>query len=614
MIFLQIILLHLHLLFLTSDEFSASPMEIKSEAISFDNHDVFFLERKKQEGSKKLYTECESEIVTSYTFDMKSSGSNNRLLEYIRRSPLVQKTSFLFTRQHVLLLREGHVSLEHLEPHPEDCTRKTSLIVAVMNLVATVCGGGVLSLPLVFAKAGIVPTTLLMLYGCYSTERTLYFLVDSARWMGGRSYGDVANAAFGSSAQVLTTLSLAIMLCGSLIAYQVLVKDVWSPVLFHLFPQIHSMLLQLGHTEKNAKALLLGLILLAAFPLLIQKDLHALRHTCYVGFSSCVLLMIAIVYRAMQQLSISTDSDTVEHSIKWWSSNPADWLFAFPIVALCFFCSYNVLGVHSQLVRPTRERVGFVLRTSMVICLVLFYLVGLGGYIFAGNQTRDNILLNFEISDRAVLSGRIGFCLTLMFGLPLILLPCREAALAVPMQWSNWRKDDEMISKFQLLERDREEGAHLVVNGVDFDNDEPILLSKDPQRRHGALLTYGAVEEGTLATTELSSESLPLLGLETRRVDDVFAPENITATFAILLLTYSVAVSVPGVASVWSIFGSSMAIWIAFVVPCGCYLKIREHKGLTVEALGAWILLIISTVAMIICTRQAIISVMVGGP
>ena len=78
------------------------------------------------------------------------------------------------------------------------------------------------------------------------------------------------------------------------------------------------------------------------------------------------------------------------------------------------------------------------------------------------------------------------------------------------------------------------------------------------------------------------------------------------STLFILVITYSVAITVPGVALVWSIVGSSMAVWIAFVVPTMCFLRIRQHKGLTMQALYAWMLLFAALIAMVLCTQQAI--------
>ena len=84
------------------------------------------------------------------------------------------------------------------------------------------------------------------------------------------------------------------------------------------------------------------------------------------------------------------------------------------------------------------------------------------------------------------------------------------------------------------------------------------------------------------------------------------------STFGLILCAYIVGVSVPGVAVVWSIVGSSMALIIGFVIPCACYLKIRTHKKLNPRSFSAWLLLIFSIAASVICTAQTLARINAG--
>lgn len=552
-------------------------------------------------------------------------------------------------------LYKRHMSLENLNPHAACDTRKSSDWIATINLVATTCGGGVLSLPLVFSRAGILPVTFFMMVGAMITEFSLYLLIVCARRTGARTYGGVAEAAFGRLANVVTTITLVIMLFGTLIAYQVLMRDIWSGVIFAIVPTRLQHLLT-GHwsivedqevNQRQAANVLLSIILLLAFPLLLQKDLHALRHTCYLGFSSCVLLAIAVTYRAFGRHIHSGTTNIMDvsashsqPSLLWYSTDVADLLFAVPIVVLCFFCSYNALSIHSQLVNPTRKRVRKVLDRSMLLCFVLFYLVGLCGYLYAGTETFDNILLNFPVEDPAIFAGRCGYCFTLLFGLPLMILPCREAMLSIVKPLRTSRRD----SKHNVFELDAESqrcGAHLMVNEDDLDALEPYHVLKAAAAASDSCALQGSTahignygtsgshvnDDITELTTLLShcasednsdvasyQESLVAVNTKAGWSDDALLSWGIQLglTLAIVSVTYTASILIPGVAAVWSIFGSSMAIWIAFIVPFGCYLRIRERKGMTLQAAGASILLIISSIAAVFCTRQAVSSALAG--
>lgn len=211
----------------------------------------------------------------------------------------------------------------------------------------------------------------------------------------------------------------------------------------------------------------------------------------------------------------------------------------------------------------------------------LFTTIGFFGYLCAYDDTKDNIFLNFDLSDKVFFLGRIGYAVTLTLAMPLVLLPCREALLSLPEQW-NHRK---VASKVQAVQ-----GGPLIINGVNFDEELP-LLSK-------AIKDYDSAEDMTPPTIpEVAELSPPTCG--------EYAV-HIGTTALIVTVCYIGAVAVPGVAVVWSICGSSMAIIIAFIIPSACYLKLRGQKGINPRTVGAACLLVFATIACVLCTAQTI--------
>lgn len=86
---------------------------------------------------------------------------------------------------------------DHLTPPFDSSERPSTLFVGTFNLIATVVGGGVLSLPFVFAKCGVAFTTLAMILSAYMTKMSLLMLCFCSRRGGGSSYGEVVRSAFG---------------------------------------------------------------------------------------------------------------------------------------------------------------------------------------------------------------------------------------------------------------------------------------------------------------------------------------------------------------------------------------------------------------------------------
>lgn len=277
-----------------------------------------------------------------------------------------------FWPSHRELLRR-HPSLELLVPAHDCETRRSSPAIAIFNLVATVCGGGVLSLPMAFSKAGLIPSFLLMVFAAGITNFAMYILCSCARRTGGRSYGDVMRNAFGPLAEIGATVLLFFLLMMVLVAYMVLLKDIWTPVIFNLLPSLENMFVTANTVDKDAaidKASdsMLIVLLVLVLPLLLRTDFHALRHTCYVGFASAVVLMIGVIQQAVTRNWILEPGIFTQKVL--WVGDVDGIMYAFPIIVLSFFSIYNVLTVHSALYNPTRSRVKFVLDGTIALCFL----------------------------------------------------------------------------------------------------------------------------------------------------------------------------------------------------------------------------------------------------
>jgi len=374
----------------------------------------------------------------------------------------------------------------------------------------------------------------------------------------------------------------------SLIGYMVLVKDIWTPVGLFLCPALKSYVSErLGddatsdQITNHAGRFVLFFFLLVTSPLLIKRDLHSLRHSCYIGFCSLLLLTIALVASAYTQ-NVVLNPEMLQE-VKWISWNFSDWVFAFPIIGLSFVCSYNVLGIHCALVNPTRKRVRFVLTSATIICFCCFWIVGVSGYLSAYTNTQGNIFLNFPLSDKTMILGRLGYGVTIVLALPVVLLPCREVFVSFPEQMQKLMQKQQYPTKPSQLCIDEE--TPLASNEVS--NDVKNYSQTPPTVKPA--LAHSQVPEGMKNVTS--------------KVERIL--HNIS-TIVIVGLAYIGAVGVPGVAIVWSIIGSSFAILLAFTFPAFSYIMIRSHTGCTDKIIGSWALLIFSVVAAIVCTNQTI--------
>ena len=119
-------------------------------------------------------------------------------------------------------------SLETLNPSFAAASRSTSLFPATFNLVSTVTGGGILSLPFAYATTGVLLTSAYVVTAAAAASFSLYILCSCSRRTGSATYGDVVAAAFGPRASLALEAVLCLFLFFVSTAYMVLIRDIFS--------------------------------------------------------------------------------------------------------------------------------------------------------------------------------------------------------------------------------------------------------------------------------------------------------------------------------------------------------------------------------------------------
>jgi len=533
------------------------------------------------------------------------------------------------------------------------------MVVAIFNLVATIVGGGVLSVPFAFSACGgalwgclwmasaALATDCSCLLLCWSARPPQWARADAAVFTKNdatlhhlvlSTYGQVGRAAFGPFVEVIVAALLFVFLVFVLIAYMVLVMDIWTPLILNFIQYFYGnkgnnsllsyddparkKILDTEIQQDNywGPYVLLTIIGLMS-PFLVQRSLHALRYNCYIGFASVSVLCLALLWHALvsnttattleapreysnymeQQTAAQSEEITIAltywHNVLWtshfWLAPPAsisNVITAFPILMLSFLCHFNVNPIQKALIQPTPARVSTVIHVSMAACAVLMTTFGVAGYAYVVGNTatstvvQGNILLNCEdqfatLGKRDILltMGRVGCGITIMLAMAIMMLPCRASLLEVldSIVFAQYHRDAaEMVAT--MNHTNNPETTTPTTN----DGDIPAL------QENNTFDSYGQHSE----ETPLLDNTHSLLRVSTTtnvEEADLLPPpppslsENpvvhYTTTFIIVLICYITAIKVPGVAIVWSLCGSCMAFGIAFALPCAFYLQILKQ-------------------------------------
>jgi amino acid permease len=514
-----------------------------------------------------------------------------------------------------------------LIPSSNSSRRQATVVSAIFNMTATIIGGGVLSIPLSCARAGLIPFTILMIASAFMTDFSLYVLCSCARRTGSTSYGRVAGTAIGESLEMFATAVIFFLVGCILVGLMVLNQGIWSPIFVALLDHVTSS----GDEEPSSNgitttsfedAIVLLVLLAAMFRFLLAKDLTSLRHICFVGFFSIAILCVTMVFRAAEK-NINNPQE-----IKWAADNMADVLNALPIILLAFLCSFNIIGVHCALVEPTQKRVQDVIHGSVFMSFLLMYVFGVAGYFWAFEETNGNILLNFDPADSVIFFGRIGCGITTLFALPMNLLPCREALLSLIAQIGEVRFRKQMLREEQKSLLDRRAQDH---DKNEPDGDDPeshtTITTKDgfklslpknysmPPSKKG-----NEKDENGNGFVSYQNSALPgsaqlrkIVSHATNKKNASYKEPEVlihwVSTLGIVLVCYIFAVLAPGVAIVWDIAGSSMAFLIQFIIPAACYIRLKQAAEpgiLTWHLAEAWILVVVSSIGAVLCTTVVI--------
>lgn len=494
-------------------------------------------------------------------------------------------------------------SLELLVPSPGSHLRKSNMMAATFNLIATIVGGGVLSMPLALAKSGLVLGTTLMIFGAIITDFSLYLLCACARKTGSTSYGAVARHAFGAGLELITTLIILVYLLLVLCGFMVLIKGIWAPIVITIIALYYPGVMN----EKHADDIVLLAAVILTLPLFLSRDLHGLRHSCYASFASIAVLCVAMLYRAFEKNVAAPNLFSSE--VTYVTSSVADALFAYPIIALAFVSSFNIVEVHCSLVQPTKKRVRKVIDAAVFWSMVLMYVFSLAGYLNGYDETKGNILLNFDPADQVIFLGRIGCGICTLLAMPMSLLPCRNALLALPVQYAELGESTAASLKVQTPKFSESQllpPLNAIVPGENVD-EESLPLYINPLQPNSE--TSSSTYQSTSGSEEdkVSDNTAPsVVG-----TNNFLPQENIlhyATTFTILFLCYVGAVVAPGVAIVWSICGSSLAFLVQYILPAACFIKLcSKRKGrMRADVFYAWGLLLLSCLGAVACTAQTV--------
>jgi amino acid permease len=523
--------------------------------------------------------------------------------------------------------------------------RQGTISSARLNLLSSMVGGGCLSLPLAFHQTGnIFVGPIILIVTAVLAHQSILFLIKAGVYsttssgtdeanntesrrndiLGNRkgvtSYENVASHAFGPKARICAMALVCICCYFAAVGYAVLLRDMLEPIVDAIVTPAEGV----GGGPTFARNAAMLLIILCISPLTTWRNLTALKDVGAASMAAVLTVGLCVAYRSIEcQMGVGEDNSSkiedVDGSMRAFPPSMKELLDALPLFVSSYVCHFNVLPIHNELKCPSSDRVKHWVRTTIWPATLFYYVIGLSGSMFvkctASGSVQGNILLDFDEDDQLLLLGRLCLAMTITLAFPMVVIPARDIIVR-SLRGSSFGMREHQ-SALNTTTDDVADLNELTI--VDF---EPIDINNTRNNLEEPLLV---LEHQSVSTMSMAGESDEFnennMQTSSTQLRDGDADSKVLRSIVALLVFWSaagVACSVQSIDVVWDLVGSSFSIMMAFLIPCGAYLKLSRRRRFALVQGGrlgyrkwmvsrsvAWMMILIFVPLMVISTLNA---------
>ncbi|KAM5138871.1 solute carrier family 38 member 8 [Mantella aurantiaca] len=318
------------------------------------------------------------------------------------------------------------------KPSGECGSPSLSSIGAIFIMLKSALGAGLLNFPWAFNRAGGTHTSIMVELG------SLIFLISGLVILGYASslsshstYQGVVRDVCGPAIGKLCGICFIFNLFMISVAFLRVVED----QLEKLCESMHANLTMnevgegLPPWYLDPRLTMSLLCLLVILPLSIPKEISFQKYTSILGtLAACYLTVVIIVkYYFMEHTAFQ------KHEYTSNVSTLASMFSVIPTICFGFQCHEACITIYSSMRNKCLSNWVAVSVVSMLICLLIYSLTGIYGYLTFGDGVAADILMSYPGNDVVVIIARLLFAISIITIYPIILLLGRSVLQEVWM-------------------------------------------------------------------------------------------------------------------------------------------------------------------------------------
>ena len=330
---------------------------------------------------------------------------------------------------------------------------KMWLSMSIFNLITTVVGAGLLSLPFSFSIGGILPAAVSLIFTTVISLFSGILLVDSLSYLPASirvyNYEDIAQFAFGKIGRVCVLITIIVLLLPSHMAYMIITRDQLELVIEFALSEANVSLTN-STIFLTQHYFVQTLAYLPILPICFLPSLRYLAYSSLFGFVCIIFVSASFVYLSLYNLVQNTHNISIESvcyplmnvtnstsssspvtCIPLWPENIFEFLHSFTITSLVFVCHFNILPLKAELYNPTPYRVKLSIVVTVVIAFILYFVTIVFTLLEFGSLTKADVMQNYDQGNILFVVGRLALFLSLLLSYPLLLFPCRAAIISL---------------------------------------------------------------------------------------------------------------------------------------------------------------------------------------